>query len=273
MSETASGAGFAFLGGCPRSGLTLMRRLLTGHSRIHCGADTGLPVAIAMQWENFTTQLGDLHRQDFGLEAEQVRINMAELLTGLIGAPAEADPDLVVVEKTSLNILAFERLGRLLPQARFVHIVRDGRDVAASLLQRDWRGPDGQRFAHVSDPAAALKYWSDLTGIGLQAEAALGPRRVLRLRYEDIVKKPKRSMTALLRFLGLEYEVATLNYTGRPIELVGVGRDSLPLLDAPLTTARIGGGRALGELADEVVQERLRALGYAAAAAPARARR
>ncbi len=91
-----------------------MRRLITGHSRIHCGADTGLPVAIAMQWENFSTQLGDLHRQDFGLEAEQVRANMAELLTGLIGAPSQNDPGRIVVEKTSLNVLAFERLGRLL---------------------------------------------------------------------------------------------------------------------------------------------------------------
>ncbi|WP_417492917.1 sulfotransferase family protein [Maricaulis sp.] len=262
MSETANGTGFVFLGGCPRSGLTVMRRLLAGHSRIHCGPDTGLPVAIAMQWENFTTQLGDLHRQDFGLEAEQVRANMAELLTGLIGEPIQGQPGHLLVEKTSLNILAFERLGRLLPQARFVHIVRDGRDVAASLLQRDWRGPDGRPFAHVSDPAAALKYWCDLTGIGLQAETAIGSGRVLRLRYEDVVKKPKRSVTALLRFLELEYEPTTLNYAGRAIELIGLERDSLPLLDAPLTTARIGGGRSVDGAVSAVVRERLRGLGY-----------
>ena len=267
MSERTNGAGFVFLGGCPRSGLTLMRRLLSGHSRIHCGPDTGLPVAIAMQWENFATQLGDLHRKDFGLEAEPVRANMARLLTGLIGEAVRERPHHLLVEKTSLNILAFEHLGRLLPAARFVHIVRDGRDVAASLLQRDWRGPDGRRFAHVSDPAAALKYWCDLTGIGLQAEAALGPGRVLRLRYEDVVKRPKRSVTALLRFLELEYEPATLNYTGRPIELIGLERDSLPLLDAPLTTRRVGCGRALDGLMGEMVREQLRALGYGAASA------
>ena len=38
-----------FAGGCPRSGLTLLRRLLDAHSRIHCGPDTGLPPAIALQ--------------------------------------------------------------------------------------------------------------------------------------------------------------------------------------------------------------------------------
>ncbi|WP_417483610.1 sulfotransferase family protein [Maricaulis salignorans] len=267
MSEAASGAGFVFLGGCPRSGLTVMRRLLAGHSRIHCGPDTGLPVAIAMQWENFTTQLGDLHRDDFGLEAEQVRANMAELLTGLIGEPIHGRPGHRLVEKTSLNILAFERLGRLLPEARFVHIVRDGRDVAASLLKRDWRGPDTRPFAHVSQPAAALKYWNDLTGIGLQAETALGPGRVLRLRYEDVVKKPKRSITALLRFLGLEYEPATLNYAGEPIEWIGLERESLPLLDAPVCIDRIGAGRELDGLMNEAGRERLRALGYRAEAA------
>tara|TARA_R110000744_G_scaffold77899_4_gene153630 strand:- start:9740 stop:10537 length:798 start_codon:yes stop_codon:yes gene_type:complete len=262
MSEAASGTGFVFLGGCPRSGLTVMRRLLDGHSRIHCGPDTGLPVAIAMQWENFATQLGDLHRDDFGLEAEQVRANMAGLLTGLIGEVVRDRPGDLLVEKTSLNILAFERLGRLLPGARFVHIVRDGRDVAASLLQRDWHGPDGRPFAHVSDPGAALQYWCDLTGIGLQAETALAPGRVLRLRYEDVVKKPKRSVTALLRFLDLGYEPAMLEYTRQPIELIGLERDSLPLLDAPLTTARIGGGRAVNAAVSAAVGDRLRALGY-----------
>ncbi|WP_417489627.1 sulfotransferase family protein [Maricaulis sp.] len=265
MSEAASGAGFAFLGGCPRSGLTVMRRLLAGHSRIHCGPDTGLPVAIAMQWKNFATQLGELHSQDFGLEAEQVRANMAELLTGLIGEPIDGLPGHRLVEKTSLNILAFERLGRLLPQARFVHIVRDGRDVAASLLQRDWRGPDGRPFAHVSEPGAALQYWCDLTGIGLQAETAIGPGRLLRLRYEDVVKKPKRSVTALLRFLGLEYEPATLNYSGNPIELIGLERDSLPLVDAPVCADRIGAGRQLDGLMNEAVRGRMRTLGYRSA--------
>tara|TARA_R110000868_G_scaffold92734_3_gene257274 strand:- start:4035 stop:4853 length:819 start_codon:yes stop_codon:yes gene_type:complete len=266
MSEAADGAGFVFLGGCPRSGLTVMRRLLSGHSRIHCGPDTGLPVSIAMQWDNFATQLGDLHEQDFDLNAEEVRGNMASLLTGLIGEPIQGDAARILVEKTSLNILVFERLGRLLPQARFVHIVRDGRDVAASLLERDWRGADGRPFAHVSAPGAALKYWCDLTGIGLQAETALGPERCLRLRYEDVVKKPKRSVTALLRSLGLEYEAATLNYAGQPIELMGLERDSLPLLDEPLTTARIGCGRELDRLAGEAVRARLRELGYGDAA-------
>jgi len=270
MSEAANGARFVFLGGCPRSGLTLLRRLLSGHSRIHCGPDTGLPVAIAMQWENFTTQLGDLHRRDFGLQTEQVRANMAQLLTGLLGEPIDGEPSHLLIEKTSLNILAFERLGRLLPQARFVNIVRDGRDVAASLLQRDWRGPDGRPFAHVSEPAAALQYWCGLTGIGLQAEAALGPERVLRLRYEDVVKKPKRSVMALLRFLGLDYEPATLNYSSHPIELIGLERDSLPLLDAPLTTGRIGAGRDLDGLVGEVVRERLRGLGYGTSTTPRR---
>jgi len=262
MSEIADGADFVFLGGCPRSGLTMMRCLLSGHSRIHCGPDTGLPVAIAMQWENFATQLGDLHSRDFGLEAEEVRTNMAELLTGLLGEPVKDHPGHLLIEKTSLNILVFERLARLLPQARFIHIVRDGRDVAASLLQRDWRGVDGRQFAHVTNPAAALKYWSDLVGIGLQAEAALGPGRVLRLRYEDVVKKPKRSITALLRFLGQAYEKSVLNYDGRSIELAGLERESLPLLNAPLTVERIGCGRELDVLVGEAVRKRLRQLGY-----------
>ena len=76
------------------------------------------------------------------------------------------------------------------------------------------------------------------------------------------MKKPKRTVSALLRFFGLDYEATTLNYSGRAIELTGLERDSLPLLDEPLTTARIGHGRPLDGLAGEAVQGRLRELGY-----------
>ena len=114
-ADPAPGDGqrLVFAGGCPRSGLTLLRRLVEPHSRIHCGPDTGLPPAIAMQWQAFASQLGDLHARDFDLQAEDMRHAMAELLTGLFEVPLAADPRRVLIEKTSLNIAAFEQLGRL----------------------------------------------------------------------------------------------------------------------------------------------------------------
>jgi len=238
-----------FMGGCPRSGMTLLRRLLAMHSRIHCGPDTGLPPSLAMQWNAFASNLGDLHQKDFDLDREAVRANMAELMTGLIATPIKDAPHKRLVEKTSLNVIAFTALAELMPGARFIHVVRDGRDVAASLLQRDWRNPQGQRFPHTTAPAAALKYWTDLTGLGLQADQKLGSTRILRVRYEDLVRKPKRTLKALLEFIDLGFEKQMFNYPGQPIQLEGMEQDSLPLLNEPLNATRIGAGAALTDLA------------------------
>lgn len=256
-----------FAGGCPRSGLTVLRRVLAPHSLVHCGPDTGLPPSIAMQWQNFAGQLGAMHRQDFGIEAEDMRRAMAELLTGLLDTPLAADPAMLLVEKTSLNIAAFTQLAQLLPGARFIHVVRDGRDTAASLLARDWCDANGQPFAHVAHPEAALKYWAELTGLGLQAERALNPR-IHRVRYEDLAARPRATLTALTAFLGLKFEPAMLYPAAHPVELKGLERDSLPLIGQPLTRRRIGAGAHLDGQVSAPVRQMLDALGYGAASPP-----
>lgn len=267
MPETDStdrrqdGTGLVFAGGCPRSGLTLLRRLIEPHRRVHCGPDTGLPPSIAMQWQNFARELGPLHARDFDVGAEDMRRTMAELLTGMIGAPLETPGVDILVEKTTLNVAAFDLLGRLLPQARFIHVVRDGRDVAHSLLARDWRDPQGHPFPHVSDPQAALKYWTDLTGIGLAAERNLAGR-IIRIRYEDLATRPKATITELMRFLGLKFEPAQLHYATRRIELHGLERDSLPLINQPLTRRRVGAGAGLDGIVNAQTRQRLAELGY-----------
>ncbi|WP_323763184.1 sulfotransferase [Maricaulis sp.] len=257
------GEGLVFAGGCPRSGLTLLRRLLEPHRHIHCGPDTGLPPSVAMQWQNFARELGPLHAQDFDLGAEDMRRTMADLLTGMIGAPLDQPSIKVLVEKTSLNVVAFDPLGRLLPEARFIHVVRDGRDVANSLLARDWRDPQGCPFPHVSNTGAALKYWTDLTGIGLAAERRLAGR-IIRIRYEDLATRPKATITDLMAFLGLKFEPAQLHYATRSIELHGLELDSLPLINQPLTRRRVGAGAGLDGQVTAPTRQRLAELGYGA---------
>ena len=262
-SSPETGRRFVFAGGCPRSGLTVLRALLAGHSRLACGPDTGLPPSIAFQWNAFATQLGTLHAAEFDMDGEAVRANMARLLTELIGEPVRGTPQHLLVEKTALNVVAFEPLAKLLPEARFIHVVREGRDVAASLLERDWRDSNGHRFAHTVRPDAALKYWSDLTGIGLKAEAALGPR-IIRVRYEDLVTRPKAALTSLTRFLGLAWEPAMLHLASRDMALYGLEEDSREALSGPLSRKHVGRYKRDERLrhAPPFVGQRLEELGY-----------
>jgi len=148
----------------------------------------------------------------------------------------------------------------MLPGARFVHVVRDGRDVAASLLRRSWTGPDGRAFAHVSRPDAALQYWSDLSAIGIGAEEALGDR-CLRVTYEDLVRVPKRTLTTLLRFTGLDFDKAVFGDVAEG-DFTALERDSLPLLLGPVVKTQIGAGKALDRHLTPQVSTRLTELGY-----------
>ena len=111
---------------------------------------------------------------------------------------------------------------RIFPEARFIHIVRDGRAVANSWLQMPWwggyRGPEhwhwGPLTPHYADEwerggkdfalLAALA-WKTLMDSFLAAEGELQAHRYLRLRLEDILAAPKEHFQTLLGFCDLPW--------------------------------------------------------------------
>jgi Sulfotransferase family len=112
-------------------------------------------------------------------------------------------------------------LAAVFPEAKFVHVVRDGRSVANSLLQvRWWRGyhgVPGWSFGDLSeqergDWEAAGQSWAYLAGLEWKrlmeafasAKEEIEPDRWLDLRYEDFVARPREQLTAVLRLVGLD---------------------------------------------------------------------
>jgi len=125
---------------------------------------------------------------------------LADIWTGLalaygrkLGQPAAE----VWIDHTPTNFRRVRGLLRLFPAARFIHLVRDGRAVAASLLPLDW-GPNNALHA--------AEFWMARCALGLAAELDLGPDRVLRVRYEDILQEPESSLRRITSFIGLDYE-------------------------------------------------------------------
>lgn len=111
---------------------------------------------------------------------------------------------------------------RVLPGSRYVHVVRDGRAVAASWLQTDWwrghLGPTGWHFGPL--PPAYEKEWEAsgrsfvlLAGLAWKllldafddARAEVGDDRWLEVRYEDVLANPREHTAAILEFLGLPW--------------------------------------------------------------------
>jgi hypothetical protein len=114
---------------------------------------------------------------------------------------------------------------RVLPSARFIHVVRDGRAVANSWLQMPWwrgfEGPDHWQWGPLppdleaewessgrSFVVLAGLLWQVLIDAFDTARAAIGSGDWLEVRYEDVAAQPRQSFARMLDFCGLPWDAA-----------------------------------------------------------------
>jgi hypothetical protein len=103
-----------------------------------------------------------------------------------------------VAERTPLHVNHIPLIHEVYPEARFVHIIRDGRDVARSIARQDW-GPN------TIDGAAAE--WRDAVTNGREAGThGLGPELYREVRYEALLANPDAEIAGMYDFLGLSAE-------------------------------------------------------------------
>jgi len=100
------------------------------------------------------------------------------------------------IDHTPENIFFIPLLARWFPEARFIHIVRDGRALLASSKQLDW---------DTKGIAAGGRWWGFVIGQGLAAEHYLPPDKIVRVHYERLVAAPETVLQELCRQLGLDY--------------------------------------------------------------------
>ena len=108
-------------------------------------------------------------------------------------------------DKTPLYISFMEPIAGLLPEARFVHLVRDGRDVVLAYLERD-KGP-----ATVAEGAF---HWRLRVNRGHRSGQVLGPDRYREFHYEDLIEDPESTVRAICDWLGLDFHEEMLDYQG-----------------------------------------------------------
>lgn len=229
-----------FIGGAPRSGLTLLRVILDAHSSISCGPDVG-HVALSMTAADFEATLGGLHREHFFLEPATVRENFAQTIAAPMERRAQEHGKKRWADKTAFSILVFEQLAKLFPDAQFIHVVRDGRDLAASLIERRWRAPSGALFDQCASAAGAGRYWASIVSRGLAAESAAAlAGRILRIRYEDIAAKPAETVQAICAYVGVAFEPAMLTIEDREAALAGMELETAGRLRRPINPGAVG---------------------------------
>jgi hypothetical protein len=219
--EERAGAGGAvpapFIVGAERSGTTLLRLMLDAHPELAIPPEThfieraaeaceGAPDPRRAFLETVTS-----HRRwgDFRIEGERLAervsgiepFDLGEALRAFYGVYAGRFGKPRWGDKTPNYVRRMSLIHGLLPEARFVHIIRDGRDVALST--RDlWFGPD-------SVEEAARRWRSLIEDARRQSE---GLPHYLEVRYEDLVSDAESALGVIGAFIELPWDPGMLDY-------------------------------------------------------------
>jgi hypothetical protein len=266
---------FPFVVGCNRSGTTLLRAMLDAHPDLAVPPEAYFTLR-ALRPGSPDAPFAPAARLA-EIEANRSFATWAlppGALAGVTAAPPADPAELVRAvyrvyaehhgkpragDKTPRNVLHVPTIAAALPEARFVHLVRDGRDVVPSVREH-LLGPESL--------PATIDYWRDRVLAGRRAGATLGPDRYLEVRYEDLVADPEAVLPTVCRFLGLDYTPSMLDYPGRAERLIagtwdarrhaGVGRPPTAGVRDWRTAMAPADLRLFDELAGDLLDE----LGY-----------
>ena len=207
-----------FVVGLTRSGTTLLRMMLDAHPELTIPPETHfVPDLIkAARAEQGTD--GDARRDDrrtatwgdFGISAEEMRERLdrvdsgdgAEAVRAFFDAYAEQQGKPRWGDKTPAYMLSIQRIGRTLPESRFIHLIRDGRDVALSQSAR--------AINEQPPPAEQAARWVKRIRKAREQAATLKGPRYVEARYEDLVRDPEGTLRRVCEFIDLPWDPAVL---------------------------------------------------------------
>jgi hypothetical protein len=222
-----------FVVGVNRSGTTLLRMMLDAHPQLTMPPETHFAPELIEAAESGSATpeelLGTITRQrewgDFGLSDEELltRFRALDPLTagGALRAFYDAYAERVGKprwgDKTPIYVKSMRRIERALPEARFVHVIRDGRDVALSIRDRAVKEHPIDRIAE--------RWVRRITRAREQAKRLSHYREV---RYEALILETEPTLREVVEFAALPWDDAILDYHERSADRLEEMRRELP---------------------------------------------
>jgi hypothetical protein len=188
-----------FVVGCHRSGTTLFRLILDSHPHISCGPETRFLADL----EKVTDDDNWPRMGLYGFPREYWHHQVATLFNDFQSRYAARRGKTRWADKTPLYAGHLDYLNALFPDALFINVVRDGRDVARS--HRDtWGYRSGLK---------AIEKWPRYIRMAEAFAPKVGPDRYLEVRYENLVGDTNKQMRQVLDFIGEPWDEAVLHHT------------------------------------------------------------
>ncbi len=214
-----------FVVGANRSGTTLLRLMLDAHPELAIPPETFfVPNLIELFDQADPTRkdalaaiTGQPEFADFGLPAAHLEAAMAaapntagDALRAFYGSYASRHGKTRAGDKTPGYSGSMRAIESVLPEARFVHIIRDGRDVALSVMERGLKERTIEELA---------KRWK--RRIKRTRKQGAKVAHYLEIRYEDLIAETEATLRKVCESCELPFDAAMLNYHERAAERLG----------------------------------------------------
>jgi hypothetical protein len=214
---------FVFFFGANGSGTTLHRAIFDSHPDLAIPGESRFVAKLAVRYGEHQFEpdrfVRDLEKDDrfanWALNPAEIEMALADLPSGdyseavrrLYALYAQKRGKGRYGDKTQSNIHHLPLLAELFPEARFVHAVRDGRDVALAHT-------DGTKIEQV-----ALS-WKRRVNAGREARQNLGADRYVESRFEELIDDTEGSVRRICDFIDLPYDPVMLTYYQRAEDIV-----------------------------------------------------
>lgn len=159
----------------------------------------------------------------------------ASFVEGILGEPMAAAGAVRWCEKTPRNALYANRLAEMFPDMRFINVVRDGRDVACSMVERRFWPigatqdfPTTSRFCGEVTFEKAIEYWVEMVNLSREVASGLPEKAHMDVRLEDLVRDRELTVRRVLKFLGEPFDRALIEFPMREGSLGRWRRDLDP---------------------------------------------
>lgn len=215
-----------FIVGSERSGTTLLRVMLDSHPALHIPRESHFISDLLRTYSPDKVLCGTEILDAFKIVSAHRRwkeweVNSATVLEKLRDVQSLTLADFIHLlfvevtsregkarwgDKTPAYVLQIDKIKRIFPNAKFIHIVRDGRDVCLSLLGRGWHGEWLRIMA---------ERWAHTVKEGRRLGSKVGSEFYLEIGYEDLVMDSRGTLQRVCQFLNEPYSEEMLAFYER----------------------------------------------------------
>lgn len=219
-----------FIVGNPRSGTTLLRLMLTCHPRIGIPPEGGWLVQMYPKYHNVLIDQTNIEgivsellltpkveewKLDYSILMDDLENNMPEDYSSfarrIYAHYISRSGKVRWGDKNNYYLYHIKTIARIFPDAVFLHIVRDGRDVACSY--RDLRNVKGEYAPMLPSSACIAAYdWTKNIRQIQSGIQAVGLQHAYTIRYEELVQQSENTLKEICGFLGEDYDERMLAF-------------------------------------------------------------